>query len=311
MKIAYIISAYDDSSQLKKLVSALHADADYYIHIDARVSDALFKKDLEGVGNVYFTPKRYFVNWGSFSQVLYQIEMLRCVLESGVQYERVVCLSGMDYPIWSNIRITEEFLANPEKQYIVGYNISNTSHVGQRERITLYHFFRDIMIKDRRVKRCFSGPARIIMRLLPVRKRPQVLLDGNMVDVYYGSDYWALTIDCARYVYKKFLTNNDYVEYFKYSFVPSEMCVQTIIFNSVYAKHAVVEREEDFTGLPRLTPLHHIVYTKRVKIFTECDYDELICSGKMFFRKSATGLSEELLRKIDEYRGSCLCAGNN
>ena len=63
--------------------------------------------------------------WGGYSQVLSHKEMLGAILLSGERYKRIVCISGLDYPVYSNRRIHEMFDKNPEKEFITGLNISH------------------------------------------------------------------------------------------------------------------------------------------------------------------------------------------
>ena len=117
-----------------------------------------------------------------------------------------------------------------------------------------------------------------------------------------GSDYWSLTFECAKYVFEKLCKEKSFIKYFKTSFVPSEMCVQTIVFNSKFSGNTISFNYEDYKGLANLTPLHYIEYGKSIKIFDETDFNTLINSGKMFFRKASTEKSMKLLNMIDEFR---------
>jgi len=301
MNIAYIITAYQDSQQLKRLIHALNYDADFFIHIDKKVDITPFIDSVKEFDNVLFTTNRFWINWGSFAQVLAQKELLRTLIDKKKDYQRVICLSGEDYPIWSNKKIQNEFTTNCKKQYIGGLNLSNTKNKYQLERVTVYHYFRDLHVKKRIVKQFFSGVSRNIMRLIPIRKQETVLINGNKSDVFMGSDYWALTYDCAKYVYNTMCKETALMNYFRYTFVPSEMCVQTIVFNSIYSFDALQSFEE-YNGLPALTPLHYIIYHDAIKIFDASDYKTLINSDKMFFRKAKTGYSEELVSLIDHKR---------
>lgn len=300
MKLAYIITAYTDANQLKRLINSLNSNADFYCHIDKKTDIQPFIELLGKYKNVHFSATRYFVNWGSFAQVLSQKELIRMVLESHVPYQRVVCLSGLDYPVYSNIQIAKIFAANPLKEHICGVNISKKESKMLHDRINIYHFGRDVKVKNTFLKKCCSGTSRIIMRILPIRKKTQVVICGKPADVYMGSDYWALTYPCIQYVYKRMCTEKALMNYFRYSFVPSEMCIQTIVFNSQFAAHAIPC--DAYTGLPPLTPLHFIDYNKRIEIFNESDFEKLTNSKKMFFRKAATGRSEKLLELIDQFR---------
>ena len=87
--------------------------------------------------------------------------------------------------------------------------------------------------------------------------------------------------------------------YFRTSFVPSELCVQTLVFNSPFASKAMLY-EGEYPGLSGLTPLHYIQYGHSIKILTEADWPVLQACGKMFCRKMASGTSDALREKIDK-----------
>lgn len=300
MKLAYIITVYKDPQHLLRLVKALNHQSDFYCHVDKKTDIEPFISLLAPYQNVHFTENRYFVNWGSFAQVLSQKELMRMVIVSGEVYERVICLSGLDYPILSNSRIFSLFSENPHKEYICGVNFSNPANTILHQRVTLYHFFRDIKVRNVKLKKAFSGTSRMLMKALPVRKNSHVKVNEGQWDVFMGADYWALTFPCVKYIYKIMQTEKSLMNYFRYSFVPSEMCIPTIVFNSVYATNAL--ESEIYRGLPPLTPLHHIVYNKEIKVFDENDYEILAICGKMFFRKATTGKSDKLIELIDTFR---------
>ena len=302
MRLAYIIHAYRDAQQLNRLISSLDYNADFFLHVNSKADISPFYDLLASKKNVFFTKERFFVNWGSFSQVIVQMELLSNVFNSGNSYERIVCLSGLDYPIWPMERIINEFELNKSKQFIMGYNLSKTRNRNQIEKITIYHFFRDLKVKNLMIKQFLCGTSRLIMRILPFRKQKQVVITGVLKDVYMGSDFWSLTYDCAKFVYDTICNEHSLMDFFRFAYVPSEMCVQTIVFNSEFSKDTIPFYNEDYNGLNNLTPLHYIEYGKDIKIFDESDYNTLIKSGKMFFRKAATGKSDKLISMIDKYR---------
>lgn len=297
--IAYIITAYKDPNHLGRLIKQLDYNSAFYIHIDSKVDISPFVKALSNFKNIHFCKNRHFVNWGSFAQVLCQKELLKCVLESTISFERVVCISGLDYPIYSNTQILKEFSSNKQREYIKAMNLTQSISKAQHKKVNLYHFFRDIRIIFPRIKRVFTGTSRIIMSALPFRKGLQTDFGTKRVDIYMGSDYWALTFDCAKFVYETMCIEKKLMNYFKYSYVPSEMCIQTIVFNSAYSKNAILYEGTTYPGLPILTPLHYIEYGNTIKIFSESHLNILVTSNKMFFRKASTGVSDTLLDKID------------
>ena len=124
-KIAYITTAYKDPAHLKRLVSALNFHSDFYIHIDKKVDFEPFRKELSSLQKKVYLISKYTVTWGGYSQVLTYKEILGIILHSGKKYERIVCISGLDYPVYSNRKIYEVFDKNPKKEFITGLDISH------------------------------------------------------------------------------------------------------------------------------------------------------------------------------------------
>ena len=106
---------------------------------------------------------------------------------------------------------------------------------------------------------------------------------------------------CARYIYDKLCSERQLVRYFRTSFVPSELCIQTLVFNSPFASHALLY-EGDYPGLSGLTPLHYIEYGHAIKNLTLEDLPVLYRSDKMFCRKVVSGVSDSLAEQIDRDR---------
>lgn len=303
MRIAYIITAYKDPVQLARLIDSVNNNADFYIHIDLKSKIEPFNQLLLNKPNTYLTEVRYPVNWASFSQVNSQKELLKEVINSKIKYGRIVCLSGMDYPIWPTSKIVNEFEMHQNTQYIMGFNLSKSNNKSQKDKVAIFHFFRDINIRSLTVLRLIRGLSRIIMKVLPVRRRTNVKISGERKDIYMGSDYWALTYECAKYVHEVMCKEKALMDYFKYSFAPSEMVIQTIVFNSPFRADVLSCNAIDYNGLRNLTPLHYIDYgNSKIRIFDEGDFDTLVKSGKMFFRKASTGISDKLIILMDKHR---------
>lgn len=297
-RLAYIISAYKDAPHLARLIDALDDDADFYVHIDLKADSRPFEELLKD--KVTFVP-RHWVSWGGWEQVEYQKELLAAVLHSNVPYSRVVCLSGQDYPLWSNAAIHRYFEEHKETEFIMGMNLTRSGNKPQLSRIKMYHFFRDLKWKNLWWKNKLIVASRQLMRLLPLRKKPTTRLNGKERDVFFGSDYWAITLPCARYVYQQLCTEKKMAHYFKNSFVPSELCIQTIVFNSPFAPHALLY-EGTYKGLYALTPLHLIIYNRFIHTMTLVHLPMLHDSGKMFCRKVVSGMSDSLVEAIDKER---------
>lgn len=298
--IAYLISAYTDPDHLARLIAALDHEADFYVHVDANVNDAPFRRLLPK--KVHFVP-RHHVSWGGWEQVAYQYELIKAVINSGRDYTHLVCLSAQDYPLWSNHRIHTFFIEHQDTEFIGGYNLSHTDNQDQLRKITHYHPFRDLPLRNRWLKNKLVVASRTLLSICGLRRRPQVLINGVRRDIYFGSDYWAITLDCARYVKKVLDTNPALVRYFRTTFVPSEMCIQTIVYNSSFGTRAQLYKGS-FPGLVRLTPLHYLYYKGSVKALTMDDWKVIQESGKMFCRKVVSNVSDSLMNTIDTERSS-------
>lgn len=129
------------------------------------------------------------------------------------------------------------------------------------------------------------------------------MLNGKRCDVFFGSDYWAITLACARWILTTFDGETALQRYFSTSFVPSEMCFQTIVFNSPFAAHALLHTGP-YPGLSVLTPLHYIDYGACIKELTTEDLPKLTERNKMFCRKVVTGKSDALAEAIDRLRAA-------
>lgn len=295
--LAYLISAFRDPDHLVRLVSALNYEAHFYIHIDANVDDAPFRRLLPE--NVHFVP-RHHVSWGGWEQVGYQYELIKAAVNSGQGYTHLVCLSGQDYPLWSNRAIHKFFSDNEDNEFIGGYNLTRTDNKDQLKKITHYHPFRDAPCSPW-LRNKLVVASRNVLSVLGFRRQPQVLLNGMRRDVYFGSDYFAITLDCARYVKHTLESNPSLVRYFKTVYVPSELCIPTIVYNSPYGRRGLLHKGS-FPGLTCLTPLHYLFYQGAVKQLTMDDWQMLCESNKMFCRKVVSGVSDALMREIDNAR---------
>lgn len=307
MKIAYLISAYKDPAHLSRLIKALSFNVElnvvFFIHVDAKVDIKPFIKCCKA-NNVVFTEKRFWVQWGGYSQVMYQKELLLSAFtyEKKGSFDRFVFITAQDYPLISNKTMMDYYLANPHKQILKGID-KTKYHKESYSNFTLYHFFRDTKFRSPRIKQLFSFGSRLLFRILPFRKKPYLVIGKEKWDIWQGSSYMSLTNDCACFVYEQMISNKKLCNYFKYSFVPEEMLIPTIIFNSRFKSEAMVSEFTEYKGLIALSALEEFYYGKSIKIYTECDYNHLINSGKFFCRKVETNTGGKLMDMLDEHNG--------
>lgn len=296
MKIAYLISAHKDPIHLERLINALRIKntTHFFIHIDKKVDKGVFANILKG-SDITFCKERVYTTWGGSSQCLYQINLIKELINTDVRYDRVFFISGQDYPLISNNKLIE-ILNSTQTEFIQGINISNPGDKSQLKRIRNYHFFRNYKGKDL-IRRILVKFSRDTMAILPLRKK-KLKINNQYWDIYFGSSWWCLTWECLNMIYSN-LRDGKIFNYFKYAYGPDELMIQTIVFNSYLKQYAI---KGEIMDLPDLTPIHYIDYKGSIKVFSKEDYDTLIKTDKWFFRKAETGKSDELLDMIDEYR---------
>lgn len=163
--------------------------------------------------------------------------MLKSCINSGINFDRVIIISAQDYPIVPNKKITQDFSSFPQKQYIKAQRLESSQIKKQQDKVRVYHFCRDIRVPHN-IKRFVVWLLRVVMTALPIRKKLYFTNGNKKYDIYQGSSYMALTFDCAKYVYSQMSSNTKLMRYLRWSYIPEELVIPTIVFNSEYGHNA-------------------------------------------------------------------------
>lgn len=291
MHIAYLISAHTDAPQLKRLIDALHPQAEFFVHIDSKSDLEEFTRLIKSP-RVHFIPQRVDVMWGTMLEVEYQMNLIRAAVAFPVHFDRIFFLSGMDYPLWSNERITQWLKEQEGREILQGYCMDNPAlSPSQHQMYTVARPFSR--------HRKWAILQRIVRRAMGLRKGLSFYVDGNLWHLYKGSAWWCITEALASHVLNYYEHKEEIRDYFKDSFGPAETLIQTIALNSPKFRQRCILTEGEYPGLAALTPLHFIDYNPVIKVMDETDYPRLTESGKMFCRKVISGKSDELVRLLE------------
>lgn len=318
MRIAYLITAYDQPEHLRRLVAALDAPGvDFHVHIDAAADIASFQAALADRPNLRFVARRVRIRWMGFSQVESILALVRQALATGFDY--CVLLSGSDYPIKSNDFI-RSFYSSASSEFIAFFALSDRP--GWQHKVQHYYPIDQIPIwgysKNREPvfwRSLFWGRFHQYRHLMPKRR----FLPG--LDPYAGSDWWSISWGCADYV-TRFVDNNPaYLRFYRYTHCPSEMFFHTIIMNSAWADR--VHRVDEYRRWSAQTPveikqqetallpeeqfnLRYIDWSgvttgqrEVPAILDETDWPQLLNSPSLFARKFVPGRSDAVLKLID------------
>jgi hypothetical protein len=109
--IVYIILAFDNPNQIKRLISSLNSESVFfYIHVDGKTDQSPFDLFSKEFNNLKFvdTQHRNEISWGDNKMVKSILKLLKLVRENHI-FGYCVLLSNNDYPIKSNESIRHYF----------------------------------------------------------------------------------------------------------------------------------------------------------------------------------------------------------
>lgn len=301
VKIAYLILAHENPELIKRLCDRLVKTGDIFIHIDKKANIGPFL-DAVQTDHVFFTKKRYCVNWAGWSMVKGYMQLLDDAYESINKYERFVFMTGQDYPLMRDESIIDEFQKHRDVEYIMAYDIAKSTIATDKDKVER-NWYMDPPFRTKILRKIYlSFMYRVFTKNFRVRKL-QVPLGGIYVNPYFGQMLSAFTRDGAELLLKTYKNDKKYNKIMKRVYPAVEIYWQTIIFNSELRKNTVQGgKEHKITEHFGWAPLHYHHYYVDTSVFTENDYEEIVNSGYMFFRKVVPGISDTLMDKIDEYR---------
>lgn len=197
MKIVYLILAHNLPEQLRKLISALEDErALFVVHIDSRSSLDDFQSLFVGRSEIYFIEKRSPTEWGSYAIIEAILDGIDYIVHNLPDSERVVLLSGRDYPIKSSSHIISFFSSNPEAIYIE-----------------------------------YFGPANSRWPEDGISRFPNFEIVSNSIDIFGGSLWWSFPTTVATFILGFLEYNPDFLDYFKTVTIPYESFFQTLLHN--------------------------------------------------------------------------------
>jgi hypothetical protein len=280
MNICYFILVHHKFGQALRLVDRLAGPhACFVIHVDKSVDeDSLLrlKSELDVDPPVTFA-KRERGKWGSYGFARAIINCMEAAVQTGLNFDRCITMSGQDYPIASNADIVNFFRDNPKSEFIeaIPKDVVNDKFPPLAwtpfYRFRRYHFW----VGNRRC----SFPH-------PIKKPPDL-------PIFHGSAWWALTRECVEYLVVEIKKNKKMRRFFRTGFLVDEAYIQTFIMASPFANFV--------TG-------HNVTYTKwcktdgpHPKILTSDDFYELANSQKLFARKFDMDLDPHILLRIEDH----------
>lgn len=297
IRLAYVVLAHSDPRLFGRLMHRLsHPHAIVFVHIDKRAELGPFKEQVAGLANVHFLANRIHVMWAGFSQVESTLRSLEAAISNtDERCTHIVIISGADYPIASNEEILQFFAERPSTQFIRRFDLMTCGDSHQIWRVKGWYFreWADRFTWKRKPLFLIERILRLFPRQLPKNIRFAT-----------GSNWIALTRDCAAFCVGKARSDFDLIKLFKPVFGPDEIFFHTLVENSQFARQSTpIEPYVDMTksGGPFAFGNVHAL-TPNVPITTADEARAILAkrNGKLFTRKLSSDRSHAALDIFDE-----------
>jgi hypothetical protein len=214
--------------------------------------------------------------------------LMRRGLEIEPHAGHLVLLSGADYPIRPIEELRAVLAANADAELLNLAALDRSTDRYQRKLRRRWWF--DLpWPRHRALRRLVRGTLHHTVGHLP-----RALPEGP---VWLGSQWWALTGACSRYVVESREDHRDLERFHRHAFAPDELHIQTVVGNSRFGARAGRKdlAAESIAVLANLHVLHYSLH----KWFDERDFDRVANSRLFFVRKVSTERSGRLLDLID------------
>lgn len=297
MPNAYLILAHSDPLHLQRLTAKLlTSDSVVFIHID-RKSDVKKFQHLQS-SRIIFVKDRVPVYWGDFSQVEAILTLINAALRSKFDVERLVLLSGVDYPIKPMAEIDSFFKTKAAVEFINAVKMPANAAGKPIARMNNYVLrptkFKSIQIWKRLLRK---------IGIIPRQRNHADYLQELMP--FGGSEWWAITRGAGEYIYQFVKTHADVVNFFKNVECPDEAFFQTILMNSEFASR--VRRNLTYTDWRAGGSSPSVISELHLPLFAagvSFEPSDIYGRGPALFARKFNDGQEGLLNIIDELQVS-------
>ncbi|MTJ15658.1 MULTISPECIES: beta-1,6-N-acetylglucosaminyltransferase [unclassified Dolichospermum] len=261
VKIAYLVLAHHDPIHLERLVKSIDYNAHIFIHLDQKTNIDSYIHIAE-MKSVDFISERIKVYWGGITMIKATLTLIKAALAAKENFSHLVLLSGSDYPIKPVSTFYDFLQSNPDREFIKLTDL-NESPFPSKERLTNYWFMEPFQpfYNDRFFRR-------VLQKIfhLGVTKKPL-----NNVSIVWGSQWWAITPECAAFILQYLEENPVFINFYKYAHAPDEHFFHTVVANSPFLEKAGGFRDE--IRWPH--EVSNITLNFEGRIFAEDDYEFL------------------------------------
>jgi hypothetical protein len=290
MKIAYLFFAYKNPVLMNRTIARLACEnCSFFVHVDSK-SDIKQFAGIRGE-NIVFTDQRLPVYWAEFSGIEAILVLIRQVLAAPQRYDRLVLLSGSEYPLRSGRYIQSFLEANRDQEFMTMVRMPNAEAGKPLSRINTLRF-----PSTRPVSRfAFRALAKVGLAERDYRK-----YFGELAP-YSGHTWWALTREACQYLVEFKQRDERLTKFFQNAFAPEETFFHTILGNSPFQsrmrRNLVFEDWSVGNGHPAMINEAHLrFFDSQDKVCVQ----DLHGPGELLFARKFSDETMGLTKRIDE-----------
>lgn len=286
MKKAYIILAHKNEEMVKRLIDRLDDNNSvFFLHIDLNSDITEFRKLFRDDRRVRFL-QRENTGWGSFGLVQATLNAMWTV--QGGDYEKVILLSGQDYPIKSNDEIDQFFQSSKYNIFMDHFPLPNRRKWGPgggMYRVNKYFFGLSF------IKKMMAKAANFTGMIFPFAKRRE--LPG--MKPFSGSQWWAMDMRAVNYILEYVDSHPEYIRYHQHTFAADELFFQMILLNCPDASLRENIANDNLRYMKwKSESIAH------PEILGVSDVDHISGSGALFARKFDPEVDNKVIDVIDD-----------
>lgn len=282
MRQAILITAYDDVPQLKRLLDYFDDDFELFVHFDKRSKACLDTLDTRPNVHVY---RYYKVSWGSVNHLYAIIKLMKVSFEySDLEYFHLI--TGSDYPLLA-LNVFKTFCEHHRHEnYMEYFPLPRKSWDGDGGLERVNYYWLQPWLRPTGGSSLGNKLTAFLVKMQRVSglKRGFPFFEGKL---YGGGTYWSMSREAVGYSLGFMEGNPKYLRRFRMTKIAEECCLPTLLANSDIGLTNNSLRYVDWRGCggsPRELAIE--------------DYQEIKKSDALFARKMRSGVSEELIRKI-------------
>ena len=288
MEKAYIIIVHKNPQQVARLIDALNdGSSTFFLHLDLKINLGSFQCQISGT-HIHWV-NRVDASWGEFGLTAATLSGMNAVKAFPKKFDRIIVLSGQDYPIKSNHAINECLRRSPYSNFIEYYLLPNYVKWipnGGMYRVNKYFF--GIKLHQRYKAKTLNFLALFIPPLR--RKIPEGMKP------YAGSNWWIIDDYTLHYLLDFVESHPEYVAFHKHTFVADELFFHMILLNTddERIKASTVNDNKRFILWKQYAPHPEWLDLEHL--------EDMLASDALFARKFDMAEGDEVLCQIDQHR---------